>query len=115
MAKLKMLNIDELAKVERTLILGDVEYDVIEMSVGNFIDTTDMEKRLEEQNDPSEQIKETVAFIRRFIPTLPVETLRSVSFEKLGMIVGFVRGALDKADEDETQVETSAEGEGEKK
>jgi hypothetical protein len=111
---MKALNLDQLAKVERTLTIEGVEHSVMEMTVGNFIETSAESKRLLNIKDPAEQLKATVALIQRSVPSLNPDTLHRMSFDKLHMVVQFIQGSMD--DEKEVgDAEPGTEAEGEEK
>lgn len=102
---MKALNLDALVKVERTITLGGETYDVEEMTVENFIETTKAAERLSKEGITlAEQIEETVKMIQRSIPACPEAKLRKLGLEQLAVISKFLRGEL------ETETEPVAEG-----
>ena len=105
---MKTLNIDALAKANRTLTLKGITYDVPEMSVENFIETSRAQEALGENPTIAQQIEEGVALIRRFVPDVPEAVLRKLPLESLTTIINFVRGDLD--DEGQDEVEDTVEG-----
>lgn len=94
---MKVLNLDALAKVERTVTIGGVKYDVEEMTVENFIETTKAAERLSVPGiTPAEQVEETVKMIQRSLPKCPEEKLRKLNLEQLAVVSKFLRNELDE-------------------
>jgi hypothetical protein len=93
----KVLNVESLAKpAERVLSLGGTEYTVLPMTVDNFIETTKAVEDMQARDAPArEQVEETVRMISRFVPKLPVELLKPLSLDQLGIIMSFVQGDYD--------------------
>jgi hypothetical protein len=93
----KVLNIDSIVKpVSRALNLGGVEYVVKDMTVENFMETTKAAEELKARAAGAvDQVTATIDMILRFIPDLPREKLRPLTFEQLGTIVAFVQGDFD--------------------
>lgn len=92
---MKVLNLDKLStKGTRKLRLGGVDYEVLPMTVGNFIETTLAAERMVEAGDVSvaNEITEAVAMIRRSVPAAPHEALDGLELEQLRLIVSFVKG-----------------------
>ena len=110
---MKTLNLDALATVTRTLTIGGKTYDVHEMTVENFIETTKDAERLEKQEDLSipEQMEATIKMIQRSVPDCPIEVLRKMTLEQLSLVSRFLRGEMD----DEKPAGAEAEGGEEKK
>jgi len=108
---MKTLNLDALAKTVRTITLGGEKYNVEEMTVKNFIETTNAASRLEKKEDVSiaEQIQATIEMIQRSIPKCPAEKLSGLTLEQLATISKFLRGELDGEDDGDSEV--AAEGE----
>jgi hypothetical protein len=92
----KVLNIESLEVPKKSLTLGGVDYPVEELSVENFIVTTQEAKRLEGETDHGVQMVATVDMIMRSIPTIPREKLTALSIEQLVVIVKFVQGSLEE-------------------
>lgn len=104
---MKVLNLDDLAKTNRSLTLGGVTYEVEEMTVENFIETTKAAEKLEKEDGSIvNQVSATIDLIVRSIPTIKTETLRKLPLEQLSTIVKFIRGDLD-----EKETVPAAEGE----
>lgn len=93
---MKILNLDELAKTTRTITLGGKEHEVIEMTVGNFIETSKAAELLEsDKASLPVQMEESIKMVIRSVPSLTDEQLRKLSLEKLATILKFLRGELD--------------------
>lgn len=105
---MKFLNLDDLAKHNRTLTIGGVEHVVEEMTVGNFIETTNAASKMGENPTFRQQVDATIDMILRSVPTLKREELNKLPLEKLTTIIRFIRGELDveeptKAEEDKPE------------
>lgn len=94
---MKFLNLDELAKTNRTITLAGEQHEVVEMTVENFIETTKAAEKLEKA-DPTfgDQMEASIDMIVRSVPTLDAPTLRKLSLEQLTMVLKFLRGDLDE-------------------
>ncbi len=90
---MKVLNLDQVEKVSRTLVLNGKSYDVPQMSVENFITTTRKSAELEKREDATiaDQIEETVEMIARSIPSIDKKILKGISLQNLEKIMSFVR------------------------
>lgn len=110
---MKTLNIDALAKSNRTLTLGGKTYEVQEMTVENFIETTKAAEKLGPDASFVEQVEATIDMIQRHVPLIERSVLKKLSLEQLTTITQFVRGELDgdaKTPEAGPQEGDSAEG-----
>lgn len=95
---MKMLNLDTFAKEDRTITIKGVVYDVQEMTVENFIETTKAIEALEDKEKQSnaDQIETTIDMILRSVPKLPRDILRTMSLDKMAVIAKFLRGEMDE-------------------
>lgn len=105
---MKTLNLDALAKTNRTLTLGGVDYEVVEMTVENFIETTKAAQKLGDSAGVVEQMEAAIDMILRSIPSMDKGVLGKLSLEQLTTIVKFVRGELDE--KEAPAAEGAAEG-----
>lgn len=105
---MKTLNLDALAKTNRTITLGGKEYVVEEMTVENFIETTKAAEKLGDNATFIEQMEAAIEMILRSVPTIERDVLKKLSLEQLTTIVKFVRGDLDGT---EAPAQPQAEGE----
>lgn len=113
---MKLLNIDELSKVTRTLTIGGVEHPVIDMSVENFIETQKEAEKLEKSDSTVTHIEASVRMIVRAVPTLTEDQLKKLSLTQLGMILKFINGELDEEAKQQGEEKTpEKEGKGSKK
>lgn len=104
----KILNIDTLSSDQRTVVLGGVEHQVLEMSVENFIETTKAAELLQSTDATlTAQVESAVSLIMRSVPTVSRETLVKIPLRHLQTIVGFVRG--DDVKEEAVNPEAKAE------
>jgi hypothetical protein len=89
----KILNIDTLSSDQRTIVLGGVEHEVLEMSVENFIATTKQAELLQSTDAAlTAQVESAIDLIQRSVPSAPRETLLKLKLRHLQTIVAFVRG-----------------------
>lgn len=97
----KVLNIDALApQVQRTVTIGGETHNVLEMTVGNFIQTVSEAERLKDNENSVDQVNASIDQILRYVPTLSRDKLAALTFEQLATISAFIRGdADDKAEE----------------
>jgi hypothetical protein len=111
----KILNLDALSQGDaREVVIGGVSYEVPDMTVDNFVETTRIAQKLaaDESATVADQIDAAVEMVARCIPTIDVAVLRKLSLQKLNAITAFIRG------EDVEKVEAAAhaaaaqEGEG---
>lgn len=99
MAQLKVLNLDVLSKEKQrsVLTLHGKEYEVLDSTVEDFIETSVAAKQLEDSKAGAvEQINATIDMIKRRIPTIDVAALRSLTFEQLHMIIKFIQGEMEE-------------------
>ena len=94
---IKILNLDTLPTraPKRSITVGGVSYDVLDMDVEGFIETNLAAERLEANTDPKAQMVEMIASVKRAVPGVPDEVLNKLSIEKLGVLVAFIRGMFD--------------------
>lgn len=104
----EFLNLDEVAAPKRSVTIKGVKYDVEEMTVENFIETTRASKR-DIGDDQTAQMEEYIGLISRYIPSCPVEVLRGLNFTKLAVLLNFVNGKLEN---DAASEAPAGEGEG---
>jgi phage FluMu protein gp41 len=122
---MKVLNLDELAVVTKTVTLKGKTHDVKEMSVDDFVFANAESKRLAKLKEADatvgdlteEQMTTMVGLLDRVIPTIGNAELRKLSFQQLDALTGFVNGVL----EEEAQKapgaadQSATEGDAEKK
>jgi len=110
----KILNIDTLVSDQRSIVLGGVDHEVLEMSVENFIATTKQATKLQNENAAlTDQVESAVDLIIRSVPTAPRDLLLKTPLRHLQTIVGFVRG--DDVQEEAVKAEEPTAGSGAKK
>lgn len=104
------LNLDDIAPPLKTVTIAGIKYDVLDMTVENFIETNRANK-LNKDLDPAEQFDQAVKMLTRFIPTIPEATLRGLNFEKINVLMKFATGELnqeqDKAEPEPTDTATA--------
>lgn len=105
---MKTLNIEALTKADRTITLFGVTHDVVEMTVENFVATTEAAERLGKNPSLKDQVNETVDMILRSVPTASRDDLRKLTLEQLSTVIRFIRGDLDEPAK--AEAEGAAEG-----
>lgn len=93
---MKTLNIEALTKADRTISLFGKTHDVVEMTVENFIATTEAAEKLGANPSMKEQIAETIEMIARSVPTVDRADLKKLTLEQLSTVIRFIRGDLDE-------------------
>ena len=91
---MKILNLDDYAKITRTVTVNGVTYEIAEMSVADFIETTKDAESLEKSTRFSDQIELTVKVAARTIPSMPEEVIRSLRVDQLVVLSKFLRNEL---------------------
>ncbi len=108
---MKTLNLDALAKSNRTLTLNGKTHNVLEMTVENFIETTKAADELGEDASAPVQMEATIKMISRSVPSVEPAELRKLTLEQLTTIIKYVRGDFDNADDGVPASESPTEGE----
>lgn len=89
----KILNLDKLAPKEvRELHIAGKVYEVKEMSVEDFIESSRMAEKLEGETSFAVQMEASVTLIKRAVPSIDESLLKSLSLEQLAAVAKFVRG-----------------------
>lgn len=97
----KMLNLDDYAKVEKTVKINGKEYPVVEMSVEAFVQATQESREYEKldsaaQKDPMLHIESAIRMIKFAIPTMPEPEIRALNFQQLRVLISFVNGEIEQ-------------------
>jgi hypothetical protein len=93
--KTEFLNLDEVAAPKRTVTISGKTYQVLDMTVENFIETQQASEKLQgEEVSHAKNISALVAMVHRYIPDIDVAELRKLSFQKLSVLLSFVNGTL---------------------
>jgi hypothetical protein len=104
--KTKFLNLDEVAAPQKTVKIAGNEYQVIDMTVENFIETTRLSQSgIEVTADV--QFEQAVKMLSRYIPDAPEAVLRGLTFQKLEVLMKFVTGELEAEQKAKEQVEAT--------
>jgi hypothetical protein len=88
----KILNLDKLVAEKRYLKLFGKEYLIEEMTVDNFLITSDEAEKLKDERSIPKQVDATVKMLRRSIPSCPEDVLRKLPLAQLQAVTAFVRG-----------------------
>ncbi len=94
---MEILNIDSLATpATRKVSIAGKQYDVMEMSVQQFIDYSKKAKELEDNPDSAEfeKIENMADMISGMIPDCPKDVLRELRFNQITALFAFCRGVL---------------------
>lgn len=111
---MKVLNLDDFAKVTRSVTFGGKTYAVHEMSVDDFIATTRETEQLKDSTSFVDQIELTVSIAKRSIPDMSEATIRGLRLEQLVTLSKFLRNELTEAGEaGKENAEQAAAAEGE--
>lgn len=104
----KVLNLDAIRPEQRFLQIANKKHEILEMTVDNFVQTTQEAERLATAT-VGEQLLATVDMIRRSVPSLDADTLRARSLVELQTIVAFIRGdhLVDAVEDDSKQAPAS--------
>lgn len=93
---MKTLNLDQLKKVSRTVTINGNTYEVLEMTVAQFIESSAAAERLKNENDSAKQLIEALAMVSRAMPACPKETLDALNLEQLTTLIEFINGGMDE-------------------
>jgi hypothetical protein len=94
----KILNLDQLAAPKRKLVINGQGYEIVEMSVGAFIDAMakahEIEKRVAdgETIGADESLKQMVEAVQLALPSCPKDVVRGLTFDQLALTIKFVNG-----------------------
>lgn len=113
----KFLNLDDFAPAQRTVTVFGVEYKVADMTVERFIDSMKRAQKFSEKQEKmstSESFEEAIEQLKLAIPDMPVDVMRRLTVDQLGVLIEFVRGELlDRATKEAVTQEAEAKGEAE--
>ncbi|MFT4064272.1 hypothetical protein [Paraburkholderia sp.] len=110
----KILNLDALSQGEaREVVIGGVAYEVPDMTVENFVETTRVAQKLaaDESATVADQVEAAVDMVARCIPTAEVAVLRNLSLQQLNAITAFIRGEDVEKAQEAAQEQAAVEGE----
>lgn len=89
----KLLNLDQLnAKEVREVQISGTTYEIKEMSVEDFIETTRVAEEMEKETSYAKQLQATVTLIKRAIPNIDQAVLMALSLDQLRALTAFIRG-----------------------
>lgn len=94
---MEILNIDSLATpATKKVAIAGKEYEVVEMSVQQFIDYSKKSKVLDDNPDAAEyeKVENMAEMITDMIPECPKEVLLGLQFNQINAIFAFCRGVL---------------------
>lgn len=86
---MKLLNIDDLVKPNRAIVIGGHQHQIAEQSVGQLIESAKLAKLQSENGDGVEQFEQFVRTVSRLIPTCPETTIRGLTVKQMIAIVDF--------------------------
>lgn len=89
----RILNLDQVGPKDiRQLKIGGKTYDVKEMSVATFIESSKLAESMEGETSFSKQMEMSVRLIKLAIPEMDDEVLTRLSMEQLAAVSRFIRG-----------------------
>ena len=93
----KVLNLDAMAPIRRTVTLGGQEYAVKEMTVEHFVEINQLANELDLTKDstPVQQVEATVKAVSLALEGCPIEKIRRLTIDQLSTLALYVRGELD--------------------
>jgi uncharacterized protein with von Willebrand factor type A (vWA) domain len=107
----KLLNLDQLnAKEVREVQIGGTMYQIKEMSVEDFIETTRVAEEMEKEQSYAKQLQATVKLIKRAIPNIEESLLMRLSLDQLRALTAFIRGEDPTKIVEEVTAQEGAEG-----
>ena len=113
---MKMLNLDKIAdSAGREICIGGKTHSVPDMTVENYIVTTQKADEISADVSPAVQLQATIDMLLRSIPSLSHADLKGLSLFKLQTLVAYVRGDEEGNDGEDAKKETSAEAQAEGK
>ncbi len=86
----KILNVDDLAPVEKKISIKGKEYDVVERTVEQVIQAIKAEKELAKDGNEEGRMNMFVSMIKAAIPDLPETTIKNLPVRSLMVIMDFV-------------------------
>lgn len=105
----KLLNLDDFAKVEKAVTLHGKEYPIVEMTVEGFIEASKEAEKFDQiKTDPTAYLNWCVSMLRRAIPSMSEEMVRSLSLAQLRVIVDFVQSEIEEQEQNATEAQANA-------
>jgi hypothetical protein len=108
---MKLLNLDELVKTEREIVLLGENYAVAEQSVGMMVSAMKASEKAQKTGNEDELFLEMVETAQAIIPTCPRDVLHRMNITQLARLIEF--GVA--SDDDVDALSQSGEGETEGK
>jgi uncharacterized protein YaaN involved in tellurite resistance len=91
MTDVKLLNLDELAIIERVVQFGGTQYPVAEQTVDQMISRMQSTKNGgKDLNDPAEFLANMRQTVQDILPSMPKKVVGSLSLEKMIRVVEFL-------------------------
>lgn len=97
---MEILNLDNFAEVKRQVTIKGTSYDVLEISVQNFVNNLKAAELLDEavaagKEPVVESIELSIRSIRASIPSMPEDVVRALGLSVMYKLLAFIRGELD--------------------
>lgn len=86
---MELLNIDDLVKPKRAIVVGGYEHVIAEQSIGQLIESIKLAKAVRTEDDPAFEFEQYVKAVQRLLPTCPEATIRGLTMRQLGAIMDF--------------------------
>lgn len=87
---MKLLNIDDLVKPTRAIVIGGYEHQIAEQSVGQLIESAKLAATQKVEGDETvAQFEKFVKTVSSLIPTCPDHVIRGLTIKQMMAIVDF--------------------------
>ncbi len=94
---MKLLNIDELAKIDREVVINGKTYPIAERSVESMINAVRLDKQVNESKDPEIFFEAMVDAVASVVPKCPRNVIASKSMRQLTAILEFANASDEEA------------------
>jgi len=102
----KLLNLDDLATVDRAVTIKGVRYAMVDLSVGDFIKNSREFKHVTPASPADQQFEVMVAMVCRSFPTMTAEVASGLTFPQVKALSDFINADP----EEEAKKAIAAEG-----
>jgi len=87
---MELLNLDDLVKVGREVVLSGETYKVVDQTVGDMVDALRLAKKVEKnQDDPEVILGSLLSTAQRLIPACPKDVLNKMVARQLSALIEF--------------------------
>jgi hypothetical protein len=110
---MKLLNLDELALIQKSVTIKGVDYEVVEQTLGGSLQDINLLKEAKAQaGDETEDeiiVKNIYKAVRRLIPSAPEEVVAGLTFKQAFAVLDFVTNDGKTDEKSETQSEAESQ------